>query len=99
MTPEMLETKLRQCMKPGMPYYLREIQQGIGLDLVVKPETLERRIRDVKSVYWRRFDANHKVYYIDSNLPPCKFAKFHDKLKGAVEWVKSLIWIWNKRKA
>ena len=80
MKPEMLEVKLRQFMKPGMPYYLQELVIGIGMELIWKPETLERNARDVKSVYFRRID-NHKVYFIDP-LPvdPCKYAKWHDKM-------------------
>ena len=79
MKPEMLELKLRQYMKPGMPYYLKQILIGIGLDLKIKPASLERRLRDVDAVYFRRIDK-HKVYYIDS-LPDeaCKFSKLHDK--------------------
>ena len=79
MTPEMLEIKLRQYMQPGKPYYLKQVLIGIGLDLKIKPESLERRLRDVDAVYFRRIDK-HKVYYIDE-LPeePFKWSKYHDK--------------------
>ena len=79
MTPEMLEIKLRQYMQPGKPYYLKQVLIGIGLDLKIKPESLERRLRDVDAVYFRRIDK-HKVYYIDP-LPnePCVFSGLHDK--------------------
>ena len=79
MKPEMLEIKLRQYMSPGKPYYLKQILCGIGLELDIKPASLERRLRDVKAVYFRKIDK-HKVYYIDE-LPeePFKWSKYHDK--------------------
>ncbi len=80
MKPEMLETKLRQFMKPGLPYYSKQIVIGIGMELIWKPETLERKARDVEAVYFKR-RGKHKVYYIDP-LPVdnCKWAKMHDKM-------------------
>ena len=81
MTPAMLEIKLRQYMTPGMPYYLKQIQDGIGLELMIKPATLERRLRDVKAVYYRKPDKDHKLYYIDAEpVEPCIFSKSHDYL-------------------
>ncbi len=78
MTPEMLEIKLRQYMSPGKPYYLKQILCGVGLELIWKPETLERKLRDVKSVYFRK--DGHKVYYIDAPpVEPCKYSKLHDR--------------------
>lgn len=79
MKPDILELKLRQYMKPGMPYYSKQIVIGIGMELIWKTETLERKVRDVDAVYFRRLD-NHKVYYIDP-LPdePCIFSNLHDK--------------------
>ena len=53
MKPEMLEIKLRQYMSPGKPYYLKQILIGVGLELDIKPVTLERRLRDVDAVYFR----------------------------------------------
>ena len=80
MTPEMLEIKLRQYMSPGKPYYLKQVLIGIGLDLKIKPESLERRLRDVDAVYFRRIDK-HKVYYID-RLPmdQCKWLRLHNRM-------------------
>ena len=94
MKPEMLEIKLRQYMSPGKPYYLKQILCGIGQELDWSPATLERRLRDVDAVYFRR--KGHKVYYIDP-LPdePCVFSKYHDKAmkllaagKEKLNWVK-----------
>ncbi len=80
MKPEMLEIMLRRYMSPGKPYYLKEILIGIGLDLHIKPVTLERKLRNVDAVYFRRID-NHKVYFIDP-LPTedCKWLKLHDRM-------------------
>ncbi len=79
MKPEMLETKLRQYMKPGLPYYSKQMVIGIGLELVWKPETLERKMRDVDAIYYKR-KGKYKHYYIDP-LPnePCAWSKHHDK--------------------
>ena len=79
MKPEMLEIKLRQFMSPGKPYYLKEILIGIGLDLHIKLVTLERKLRNVDAVYFRR-KGKYKHYYIEP-LPvdPCKYSKLHDR--------------------
>ena len=80
MKPEMLELKLRQCMKPGMPYYLKQINTLTGLELSICENTLERYIRDVDCVYWRKI-GDKKLYYIDAiELEPCIFARLHDWL-------------------
>ena len=92
MKPEMLEIKLRQYMSPGKPYYLKQILCGIGQELDWEQSTLERRLREVKSVYFRKIDK-HKVYYIDE-LPeePFKWSKHHDKamqlLSAGEKWWK-----------
>ena len=80
MKPEMLEIKLRQFMSPGKPYYSKEIVIGIGMDLNWGYKTLERRVRDVDVIYYKR-KGKYKHYYIDP-LPvdPCKWAKMHDKM-------------------
>ena len=79
MKPEMLEIKLRQYMSPGKPYYLKQILIGTGQELTWKPETLERKMRDVDAIYYKR-KGKYKHYYIDP-LPdePCVFSKYHDK--------------------
>lgn len=80
MTPEMLEIKLRQYMKPGLPYYSKQIVIGAGMELIWKPETLERKMRDVDAIYYKR-KGKYKHYYIDQ-LPVdnCKWAKLHDRM-------------------
>lgn len=82
MKPEQLELKLRQCMRPGLPSYLKQLHILTGQQERVSIETFERYVRDVKCVYWRKIEGK-KVYFIDA-LPvePCVFAKFHDWMKG-----------------
>ena len=82
-------------MTPGMPYYSKQIVIGIGMELIWKPETLERKARDVEAVYFKR-RGKHKLYYIDP-LPdvPCKYAKFHDRM---VEFMRKPYFINLRRK-
>ncbi len=87
MKPEMLEIKLRQCMKPGLPYYLRQIQVITGMQEQVALQTFERYVRDVKSVYWRKIDGK-KVYFIEAeDVEPCMFVRLHNWLKENVKWI------------
>lgn len=94
MKTDILEIKLRQYMTPGMPYYSKQIVIGIGMELIWKSETLERKIRDVDAIYYKR-KGKYKHYYIDS-LPdePCIFSKHYDKaMKLLAAGKERLTWV------
>jgi hypothetical protein len=97
MTPDDLKVKMRQCMKPGMPHYLRDLHLSSGMYVNWSDATMERRLRDVDCVYFvnEKLEGRkkkEKIYYIKS-LPvaPCPFLGVRKFIGELNSWLKSWI--------
>ena len=80
-----LEIKLRQFMRPGMPYSTRDILVGTGLELKNKESTIQKKLAKVKCIYFKK-EHGLKLYYIDP-LPVKRsvFSRFYNDAMDYLE--------------
>ena len=88
MKSSILNSRLRGCMRIGIPWKKLELYEHIkkdekNPDLFMKFATFERRLRDIDYIECA-FNEEHGDYRyvmreVIADTEPCVFSKFHDK--------------------